>query len=210
MRLAMDADRDRNRAPNAAAGVSPEDYARRMQSGDAKAVEVVRQRVRRILAFKGLRIPRQDRDDLEQEILAALWQAIKRSDFDFGAGFWGFVEVVTSRRCIDWLRAKKETYSIEENLRDTGKSPVERVLEDERAKIASQVLGALDPQCRKIVSMRLHEGMPYRQIARSLRKSEGAVRVQMYRCIRAARDILNRIDPEACLGSGEGGPDGPS
>jgi DNA-directed RNA polymerase specialized sigma24 family protein len=193
MRLAMDADRDRNRAPNAAAGVSPEDYARRMQSGDAKAVEVVRQRVRRILAFKGLRIPRQDRDDLEQEILAALWQAIKRSDFDFGAGFWGFVEVVTSRRCIDWLRAKKETYSIEENLRDTGKSPVERVLEDERAKIASQVLGALDPQ-----------------IARSLRKSEGAVRVQMYRCLRAVRDILNRIDPEACLGSGEGGPDGPS
>jgi RNA polymerase sigma-70 factor (ECF subfamily) len=170
----------------------------------------VRRRVQRVLSFGRLRIPVQDRDDLEQEIMADVWQAVNRPGFDFTAGFWGFVEVVTSRRCIDWLRTTRKPNPINEDLRDRAKGPVELVLDGERAKIAAQVLGALDPECRKIVGLRLHEGMPYRQIARILGKSEGAVRVQMYRCIRSARDILNRMDPEACLGFGEGGPDGPS
>ena len=64
--------------------------------------------------------------------------------------------------------------------------------------------------CRQIIGMRLQQGMPYKDIAQDLGKTEGALRVQMFRCVRAARDILNGIDPESCLGVGEGGPDGPS
>ena len=78
-----------------------------MRLGEAAAVDHVRARVRKILAFKRLRIPDQDRDDLEQEIMTEVWQAVNRPEFDFTAGFWGFVEIVTSRRCIDWLRSRK-------------------------------------------------------------------------------------------------------
>ncbi len=181
-----------------------------MRLGDPDAVDHVRRRVQRILSFKRLRIPDQDRDDLEQEIMAEVWQAVNRPEFDFTAGFWGFVEVVTSRRCIDWLRARREGYPLAENIRDKGRNPVEQVLDRERARMASQVLGTLEPGCRELIGMRLNKGMSYKDIAQILGKSEGGLRVQMYRCIRVARDILNRIDPQSCVDFWEGGRDGPS
>ena len=143
--------------------------------------------------------------------MTEVWQAVNRPGFDFAAGFWGFVEIVTSRRCIDWIRAQKgEPVPYTADLRDGGRNPFERVLDGERAKIASQVLQALEPECRKLIAMRLHEGISYKEIARILGKSEGALRVQFYRCVRGARDVVNRMDPGACLGFGEGGLDGPS
>lgn len=187
---------------------SSEEWARRLRRGDAEAFHHVRQRVRRILSFRRLGLPEHARDDLEQEVMTELWQSVNRSGFDFRAGFWGFVEVVTSRRCIDWLRAHREGSPVAENLRDGGMSPLDRVLDGERSEIASRILDQLDPQCRRLVAMRLQEGMPYARIARALGKSEGALRVQMHRCIRAAQRILEDVEVMPRYGIGEGGPDG--
>lgn len=35
--------------------------------------------------------------------MTEIWRAVNRSGFDVSLGFWGFVETVTARRCIDWL-----------------------------------------------------------------------------------------------------------
>jgi RNA polymerase sigma-70 factor (ECF subfamily) len=166
--------------------------------------------VRRTLSFNRLGIPADQRDDLEQEVMAELWRAVNRAGFDFTAGFWGFVEVVTSRRCIDWLRSRRGLVPVPEAVRDHGGSPLDRVLETERSEIAAQVLQGLDPECRKIVVMRMREGMSYRSIAETLGKSEGAVRVQMYRCIRRAQRIVGHVDPSLRKGPGRGGSDGSS
>ena len=207
----MAAFRRRNRAPGGAAEISSEQWARRLRNGESVAVEVVRNRVRSILAFKGLGIPTHDRDDLEQGIVTEVWQAVERPGFDFEAGFWGFVEVVASRRCIDWLRAqKREPSRLALDLRDERRGPFERALNGERAKIASDILQALEPDCRKLIVMRLHENVPYREIAKTLGKSEGALRIQVHRCIGNAREIFKRMDPEACIGLGEGGSNEPS
>lgn len=139
-----------------------------------------------------------------------IWQAVNRSGFDLSAGFWGFVEIVTSRRCIDWLRAKRNPVPVEEDLRYIGQSPFEQLLDNERAKIASQVLEALEPECRKIIVLRLHEDLPFKEIAQIVDKSEGALRVQMYRCIQRARDLVNRLDPSVVRSIREGESDGPS
>jgi RNA polymerase sigma factor (sigma-70 family) len=155
----------------------------------------VRERVRRILAHRRLGIPHDDRDDLEQEVMAELWRAVNRAGFDFEAGFWAFVEIVTSRRCIDWLRSRRRFVPVAADVRDSAASPLDRAVDAERATLAHQVLEALDPECRKVVTMRLHEGMSYRSIAEVLGKSEGAVRVQMYRCVRHAQRLMGQIGP---------------
>ena len=80
---------------------------RLLKSGDAGAYDLVRARVGRIVAFRGYGIPWQDRSDLEQRILIEVWEAVSRPGFE-PDGFWGFVEVVASRRCIDWLRARRD------------------------------------------------------------------------------------------------------
>jgi RNA polymerase sigma-70 factor (ECF subfamily) len=145
------------------------------------------------VAHRGLGIPVHERDDLEQEVMADLWQGVNRAGFDFKAGFWGFVEVVASRRCIDWLRSRRGLVPVAESLRDRAKGPYERVLEGERSEIASRVLQSLDPACREIVIMRLHEGLSYGEMARKLGRSEGALRVQMYRCIQRAQHIVDEV-----------------
>jgi RNA polymerase sigma factor (sigma-70 family) len=187
----MDTSRERSRTTDAAAGTSPEEWAKRLRRGEGDAVRHVRERVGRILAFKRLKIPKQDRDDLEQEIMTEVWQAVNRSGFDFMAGFWGFVEVVASRRCIDWLRSRKDRAPLVEDLRDESKTPLEKTLDDERAKLATEILAALDPDCRKLILWRLKDGLPYSRIASAVGKTEGALRVQMYRCVRVAQRILN-------------------
>lgn len=181
-----------------------------MRRGEAEAVQKVRERVKRILAYRQIKIPHHMRDDLEQEIMTDLWQAVNRSSFDFSAGFWGFVETVSARRCIDWLRAQRENVPVVENIHDKRKTPLESVLSGERSDLASQVLEALDPGCRKIITMRLREGISYREMERILGRSEGALRVQMYRCIQNARHIVETINPTLGRGVGEGGSDGAS
>ena len=71
--------RHKGRSADTAASTPSEEWARRMQRGDADAVGKVRERVRRILAFRRLKIPKQDRDDLEQEIMTEVWQAVNQT-----------------------------------------------------------------------------------------------------------------------------------
>lgn len=172
---------------------SPEHWARRLQCGDPDAVRVVRERVGRILSYGALEIPSQDRDDLAQEIMTEIWQAVNRSRFDLSAGFWGFVEVVTSRRCIDWLRARREGTSLADDLVSGAKGPLRQTLEREQGRLASQVLMSLEPQCRELITLRLRDDLSYREIAKILGKSEGTLRVQVYRCVQHARKTLQRL-----------------
>lgn len=188
----MDQGRELKQAVDAAEGGTPADWARRLRRGDPSAAQEVRARVSRILQYRSLSIPEADREDLEQEIVTEVWQAVNRTGFDVSAGFWGFVEVVSSRRCIDWLRARRQGSPLSEELRFAGAGPLSGVLEKERARLASVVLAELDPSCRDLITLRLRDGLSYAEVARVSNRSEGALRVQLYRCIRAARTILTR------------------
>ncbi|MFW6012074.1 MAG: RNA polymerase sigma factor [bacterium] len=158
----------------------------------------------KILAYGGLAIPGQERDDLEQEVMAEIWQAVNRSRFDFSAGFWGFVEVVTSRRCIDWLRTRRETLPLPEEVVSPHRGQLRQTLEHERSELASEVLAALDPRCRELITLRLRDDLSYAEIARATGKTEGALRVQLYRCIHRARTLLKRLGDQGSNEQREG------
>ena len=182
---------------------SSEQWVRRLRRGEAEAVGQVRLRVARILRGRGLRIPPQERDDLEQQIVTEVWQGVNRSSFDAAMGLWGFVEVVSSRRCIDWLRSRRQARDpLDEEMRDRGADPLQVSLREERSRRASQIVASLEPACRDLVLMRFRDDLPYRRIAERLGKDEGAVRVQMYRCIRRARRAADDL-PGADRETGE-------
>lgn len=171
-------------------GDSPESWARRLRRGDPLAVQEARQRVSRILIHGALSIPPQERQDLEQEIMTEIWQAVNRSQFDFSAGFWGFVEVVASRRCIDWLRSRRESVGVPETIRSTRPGPLGLTLQRERRARVEEVLAELDHPCRELLLARFRDDLSYAEIARRTGKTSGALRIQMYRCIRRARTLL--------------------
>jgi RNA polymerase sigma-70 factor (ECF subfamily) len=185
--------RDESSPVRREAVVSSEDWARRLQRGDVTAVEEVRRRVVGILAHRRLAMEIGEREDLVQEVMADLWQAVRRPSFDLAGGFWGFVETVTSRRTIDRLRSRRESLPLPEQLRSHSPGPLGRALDRERAALAAEVLGSLEPACRQLVVLRLHDGLCYATIASRLGRSQGALRVQFYRCIGRARKIAGRL-----------------
>lgn len=156
-------------------------------------MRLVSERVRRILRYRGYRMSAEDRKDLEQEIMIQIWQAVNRPGFDPRAGFWGFVEVVCVRRSIDWLRGRKPTGSLDEGIRDSAAGPLRLLLQDERTRLANAAISRLEAPCRELVELHFGQRKPYRELARRLGKSEGALRVQMYRCIRQVRAILDEL-----------------
>lgn len=182
---------------------APEGLARHLKLGRPEAVQEVRRRVKRMVAYDGLTIPLDERDDLEQEVMADIWRAVTNPGFDFSGGFWGFVEVVTSRRCIDWLRARRDKLALSEELASPAKGPLGDALERERAELATEVLSALDARCRELVTLRLRDDLSYAEIARALGGSEGALRVQLHRCVGRARQLVKRIGRARASDRGE-------
>lgn len=164
------------------------------RDGDRGAAREVRTKVARILAFRGYGIPREDRLDLEQSIMTQLWQSVGRPGFEPG-GFWGFVEVVASRRCIDWRRARREETALENvsEPSDPRPSPLGQVLEKEELRRAQAVLAKLPRACRDLIRLHAGQNRSYREIAEILGSSEATLRVQMHRCIKRARLMLQEM-----------------
>lgn len=164
----------------------------RFQKGDVAATQQIRQRVRRILAYRGYGFSRESRRDLEQDVMTQLWQAVHQSHADLCSRFWGFVETVTARRAIDRLRVRREHVALGERMADEP-DPLAQTLARERADLAQAVMERLPENCRRLIWLQLGEGRSYRKISNVLGKTEGALRVDMYRCIRKARDLLEEL-----------------
>jgi RNA polymerase sigma factor (sigma-70 family) len=167
--------------------------AARLRSGEPAAMAQVQERVRRIVRFRRLGIPSHELADLEQDVMTQVWRAVNRPGFDPEAGIWGFVEVVASRRCIDWIRARRNQLPLDEAAPDSGRDPLARALGLESGRLASAALASLDGPCRELILLRVGDEMSFKDLSARLGRSEPALRVQMYRCVRSARKALERL-----------------
>lgn len=163
------------------------------RAGDPAATEAVRRRVRKILSYRGYGMPREEQQDLEQEVMTQVWQASNRSGSDLGPGFWGFVEVVTARRSIDWLRTRRRHDELDPELADRGTTPLEQAISKEREQLVASTLERLPEPCRKLIFLHARLNKSYREISSIMNKSEGALRIQMHRCVRRAREIIEEL-----------------
>lgn len=174
--------------------------------GSTHEVEIVKRRVHRVVAYRGYGIPETERQDVEQEILAQLWSSTKRPEFDFRSGFWGFVELVATRRCIDWRRvhSKRRHSPLETDPPDSRKNVLQESLSAERLRLVSMALEKLGNPCRQLIKLHFSQRAPYRELAQRFGKSEGALRMQMVRCIRSIRGLLVKLEQSSGSASLQG------
>jgi RNA polymerase sigma-70 factor (ECF subfamily) len=188
-----------------------EAVAHGFRRGRPEDVAAVSARVKRILAYRGFRMEESDRLDIEQEVLGQLWRVATSPGFDPAAGFWGLVETVTVRRSIDWLRRRREEVPIEATHPDAGPWPDQRAMERETAESVRVAIARLGEPCRQLIHLRIEKGLGFRSISRRLGRSEGALRVQLHRCIGALRQQLAPDLPADRRGAaGRGGDDDPA
>jgi len=152
--------------------------------------------VRRVVRYEGYAIPGHEREDVAQEVLLQLWLAVARPDFDHQQSFDAFIRAVACRRCIDWRRRRRAVVELKADPIDGARGPEETVSEVERLRIGRRVLARLSPACRELIRLHAAEERTYGEIGSMQRRSEGALRVQMHACLKAARAIRADIEGE--------------
>jgi len=165
---------------------------RRFLQGEAGDVARVEARIVRAVHYRGYYVPAQDCGDLVQEVLLEVYEALGRPGFRFTEGFGAFVRSIAYRRCVDWVRRRRAHDPIDPQTPAVAMHPDQRIAEEEQKKLALEILGSLPGACRELI--RLHAGarLTYREIARRLGRSEGALRTQMCECLKEARKALQR------------------
>ena len=174
----------------------PAEVARGFLRGEPEAAQRVRSRVQIIVGFRGYGIPTEDRKDLVQQVMAQAWQRMNGDGIPSLDDFWGFIEVVTARRCIDWLRRHKTRggeVSLDVELVDHRQDPYQSTEERQRRRLAVAALSQISEPCRKLIYLHAGRNLSYAEIAPILGRSEGALRIQMFRCMRRARRALAEL-----------------
>ena len=174
---------------------SDEELITALRDGDEKIIEVIIERYKEFVRKKAgsMFILGADRDDLIQEGMIGLYNAVRDYDAGRDASFYTFADLCVSRQMYKAVEAgnrkkhaplnsyvsiyddDKGTDSpgdgsalLEKILSETGKSPEEMVIDREQTQILEQkIYESLSDFERKVLNLRL-TGLEYTDIARIL------------------------------------------
>ncbi|HYV85801.1 MAG TPA: sigma-70 family RNA polymerase sigma factor [Patescibacteria group bacterium] len=175
------------------AGRNVDPWLRRFAARERDAIAETERLVARIVGHRGFHIGRAEREDLVQETMTQVWQAIGSGRFDAAQSFEAFVRTVATRRCIDWRRSRRATTDLSPALAAPDADPESSLLAKERVRVGQQLLAGLGEGCRDLIRLHATEGLAYAEIARRWGRSEGALRVQMSDCLSRARRLLEAM-----------------
>lgn len=163
-------------------------------AGEPSAVAQVSDWARGVIAGRGYYVPLSEQEDLLQETVVQVYRAASAPDFALRQTAAAFVRCVAHRRCVDWLRCRRFERALHPESVSMADGPDRALLEGEKTERETGVLAMLGEPCRRLIHLRVGEGLPYRAIARRLGRSEGAVRNQMYKCLRKARRLMEDLE----------------
>lgn len=164
-----------------------------VKAGDADAFGVLYERyLDRIYRYLRLRIGNDhDAEDLTETVFVRTFQAIKRYE-ERGWPFSAYLYQVARNVLADHYRTRKHTTSLESlEPMDSKATPVdELVVHRERLDLVKEALTELPNDYQEVIRLRVILKMPTAAVAKWLNRSEGAVRVLLYRALRKLRDAV--------------------
>jgi RNA polymerase sigma factor (sigma-70 family) len=170
------------------------DLLERFRLGESAAIASVGRLIRRVVADRGYYIPRDEQDDVVQEAVVQAYRSVCADGFRLAGSFDGYLRTVAHHRCIDWMRQHRASEPVDLETASSAASPEDRLASRERAALGRRVLMLLGDSCRRLIRLRVRDGLSYRDIARRLERSEGGLRNQMYKCVERARAILADLE----------------
>jgi len=181
---------------------SDQDLIEQLLAGEPSTWELVRSWIRDAFIPYRQRLA-VDREDMEQEILLQLIEALRRDGFEGRSQFKTYVKSWVHHKSIDRLRARsrREWVVIDDlDLPSEKTSALEELASAENVQIALRVLEEMPEDCRELWRL-IWTGMGYKEMSRRLGISEGTLRARVLRCRRRALEARRRRYPE----SGESG-----
>lgn len=140
----------------------------------------------------------EDAADMTQESFLKAWRSL--DSFHFEAAFSTWLYRLASNTCLDFLRSTKRrralSLTVEDesgesrllDLPDPAPTPEAALLTNEENALLSAAMGQLDPEQRRILTLRVVNDLSYTEIAAVLNIKEGTVKSRLAR----ARENLRK------------------
>lgn len=175
------------------------EVVQRVLGGESAAFEVlVRQHQQDIyrLTYRMTRNA-EDAKDLAQETFVQAYRAL--GTFRGQSRFSTWLYRIAMNLCLNHLKssAREDPAEVDGHLPDTRADSLEAVMTDERDRAVAQAIGALPPQQKATLTLRVQQGLSHKEIAEILDCSEGTAKANYFHAVRALQRRLAAFrDPD--------------
>ena len=163
-----------------------------VRGSEAAARELVERHAGALARFAASQGVREDVDELVQDTFVRAFGAIESFRADSSFRTWLFT--IERRLILDRRRAarrRKDDTEVDERDAATAFDALDTVVADETAERIRRAVAELSPMQRDVFTLRVTEGLSYREIAELLDSTEGAARVHYHNAITVVRELLN-------------------
>ena len=165
----------------------------RWKNGDQRAATALVERHSPALARFAVSCgAREDIDELVQDTFVRAFNSLEGFRGDSSFRTWLFT--ILRRLLVDRKRAEKrrrDRNEVQEDDAATEYDALDSVVADETQKRLQQAIGKLSPTQKEVFSLRVSEGLSYKEIADAVDTTEGAARVHYHNAMRAIKEFLD-------------------
>ncbi len=165
----------------------------RWRNGDERAAtELVGRHASALARFAVSSGERNDVDELVQDTFVRAFNSI--DGFRGESSFRTWLFTIARRLLLDRRRAEKrrrDRTEIQEDDAVTEYDALDSVVADETQERLQRAVRRLSPTQREVFSLRVAEGLSYKEIAEAVGTTEGAARVHYHNAMRAVKEFLD-------------------
>jgi RNA polymerase sigma-70 factor (ECF subfamily) len=170
----------------------PELIARWKAGDERAATEIVERHADALARFAVAQGERSDVDELVQDTFVRAFQALHGFRGDSSLRTWLFT--IERRLLLDRRRAarrRREQAEVVEHDAATEYDALDTVVADETRQRLERAVERLSPTQREVFTLRVGEGLSYREIAEAVGTTEGAARVHYHNAMRTVKEFLD-------------------
>ncbi|MGI8510442.1 MAG: RNA polymerase sigma factor [Gemmatimonadaceae bacterium] len=172
---------------------SDTELIRRWQSGEGLAAsKLVERHAPAVARFAATSGQRDSVDEVVQDTFVRAFAAI--DSFRGESAFRTWLFTIARRLILDRRRSEhrsRNVSSVEEGDAVTQFDALDSMVADESLMRVRRALGSLSPKQREIFTLRVEQGLSYKEIAEISGSTEGAARVHYHNAMRAVKEFLN-------------------
>lgn len=165
----------------------------RWKAGDERAAtELVERHATALARFAVSSGERNEIDELVQDTFVRAFNSLDGFRGDSSFRTWLFT--IERRLLLDRRRAEKrrrDRNEVQEDDAATEYDALDNVVADETQKRVREAVDRLSPTQREVFTLRVSEGLSYKEIAEAVGTTEGAARVHYHNAMRAVKEFLD-------------------
>ena len=169
------------------------ELVRLAQEGDTESFgEIYDQFFDAIYRYSAFRLPREIAEDVTADIFVKAWEKLYTYKAHKGVPFGAWLFRIARHTVIDSYRTTRGFEEVSEALpdQDTFNRTEERVERNDTLRIVRGAMDQLPQRYREVLLLTYMSELPYSEVARVLRMSEGSVRILKMRALRKLETYL--------------------